>query len=342
MLNQAVALLPKRPEAYFKLSQFYEGDLTNDGRWVESYTVASIGLAVSDFDNLPKLRTRLNFPGKYGLLFQKAHTAWWCGLCEESKNMFLDLYTNYDMLPEYTAVVYNNLISLNAFVSSKIENYKKEDLPKVKTKFSNIEMIDRNYSEAFQDMFVLTALNGKTNGTYIEIGAGDAFYGNNSYLLESKFGWNGISFDVNEQLVEKFLKERKNTCVLKDARFVNYDAYLKVLNATTTVDYLQIDCDPPEVSYQVLLNMPFDKVKFAVITFEHDHYTNKNNSYRKKARDYLESYGYVLVAGNIAPDDYRAYEDWFVHPELVDPKILKNLMQTTDNTKNAKKYLLDE
>lgn len=342
LLNQAVALLPKRPEAYFKLSQFYEGDVTNDGRWVESYTIASIGLEVSDFTNLPKLRTRINFPGKYGLLFQKAHTAWWCGLCEESKNMFLDLYTNYDMLPEYNTVVYNNLISLNAFVSSKIEKYKKDNVDKFKSKFSNIELIEENYSEAFQDMFVLSMLDGKKNGTYLEIGAGDAFYGNNSYLLESKFGWNGISFDINEQLVEKFLKERKNPCVLKDARFVNYDPYLKILNAVDTVDYLQIDCDPPEISYQVLLNMPFDRVKFGVITFEHDHYTNKNSSYRQKARDYLESYGYVLVAGNIAPDDYRAYEDWFVHPDLVNKEALKKFMQINDNTKNAKKYLLGE
>lgn len=342
LLNQAVALLPKRPEAYFKLSQFYEGDVTNDGRWVESYTVASIGLAVSDFDNLPKMRTRINFPGKYGLLFQKAHTAWWCGLCEESKNMFLDLYTNYDMTPEYTAVVYNNLISLNAFVSSRIENYKKQDIEKIKTKFSNIELIDQNYSEAYQDMFVLSMLDGKKNGTYLEIGAGDAYYGNNTYLLENKFGWSGVSFDINEQLVGNFLKERKNSCVLKDARFVNYDPYLKILDVVDTVDYLQIDCDPPEVSYQVLLNIPFDKVKFAVITFEHDHYTNKNNSVRQKAREYLESYGYVLVAGNIAPDDYRAYEDWFVHPDLVNNENLKKFIQTNDKTKNAKKYFLGE
>ena len=34
-----------------------------------------------------------------------------------------------------------------------------------------------------QDMFVLTVLNGKTNGTYLEIGSGDPFIGSNTALL---------------------------------------------------------------------------------------------------------------------------------------------------------------
>jgi len=342
LLQQAVALMPKRPEAYFKLSSFYENETTNDGRWVESYTIASVGLSVSDFDNLPSLRTKINFPGKYGLLFQKAHTAWWCGLCEESKNMFLDLYTNYDMNENYRATVYNNLLSLNAFVTQKIVNYNNTQAGKLRFKFANHEMIDQNYSEAYQDMFVLTMLNGKKNGTYIEIGAGDAFYGNNSYLLESKFGWKGVSFDIEQQFVNKFLNERKNPCVLRDARLVNYETFLPSVGIGKHVDYLQIDCDPPEVSYQVLLNIPFDTMQFSVITFEHDHYTNRNNSYRQRARDYLKSYGYVLVAGNISPDDSRPYEDWFVHPDYVDPEILKVMMEVGDETKNARKYMLNK
>lgn len=341
LLLQAVALMPKRPEAYFKLSKFYENEGTSDGRWIESYTIASIGLAVVDFDNLAPMRTKNNFPGKYGLLFQKAATAWWCGLCEESKNIFLDLYTNYEMTNEYKSVVYNNLLNLNAFVTKKIENYTSNDFDKLKFKFENSEIVDRNYSEAFQDMFVLSMLNGKKNGTYVEIGAGDAYYGNNSFLLESKFGWKGVSFDIEEEFVNRFINGRKNPCLLKDARLVNYSALLPGVGLGNQIDYLQIDCDPPEVSYSVLLNIPFETVKFAVITFEHDHYTNKDASYRQKARDYLKSHGYILVAGNIAPDDFRTYEDWFVHPDLVDKTILDIMLAANDETKNAKKYMLE-
>jgi SAM-dependent methyltransferase len=340
LLLQAIALMPKRPEAYFKLSIFYEAEAANDGRWAESYTISSIGLSVVDYENLQPLRTNNTFPGKYGLLFQKAHAAWWSGLCDESKNIFLDLYTNYDMNNNYKAIVYNNLINMNAFVTKKIENYTAADASKMKIKFENIDLVDRNYSESYQDMFVLSMLNGKQNGTYVEIGAGDAFYGNNSFLLENKFGWKGVSFDIEEEFVNKFINGRKNPCLLKDARLINYSALLPSLGLGNQIDYLQIDCDPPEVSYNVLLNIPFETIKFAVITFEHDHYTNKDDSYRQKARDYLSRHGYVLVAGNIAPDDVRPYEDWFVHPDLVDKEILNLMKSDNDNTKNAKKYMM--
>jgi hypothetical protein len=36
-------------------------------------------------------------------------------------------------------------------------------------------------------------------------------------------------------------------------------------------DYLQLDCDPPSVTYDILTKIPFDEHKFAVITYEHDH-----------------------------------------------------------------------
>ena len=37
-------------------------------------------------------------------------------------------------------------------------------------------------------MFVLSMYNGKTRNIF-EIGSGDPIYGNNTYLLETKFNW---------------------------------------------------------------------------------------------------------------------------------------------------------
>ena len=81
---------------------------------------------------------------------------------------------------------------------------------------------------------------------------------------------------------------------------------------------MQLDCDPPEITYQILLTIPFDAYKFRVITFEHDYYTDTNKTLQERSIKYLESYGYVRVVNNIAPDDWRSYEDWWVHPDLVD------------------------
>ena len=107
------------------------------------------------------------------------------------------------------------------------------------------------------------------------------------------------------------------------------------------VDYLQIDCDPPEVSYEVLQKMPFDKVKFAVITFEHDNYVG-GHDIQSKSRALLESKGYKLVVGNIAPNNISEFEDWWVHPDLVDPDILKKMCVNDNGVVNAEEYILNE
>ena len=231
---------------------------------------------------------------------------------------------------------------MNAFVTSDLELYTQQDADKLLYPFPGVDRIEQNCSESFQDMFVLSMLNGKENGTYVEIGAGSAFYGNNTALLETKFNWKGVSFDIDESLVQQHNEYRTHNCLLRDATTVDYSKLLPALDMPSDIDYLQIDCDPPAISFKVLLSIPFEKFRFAVITFEHDHYTDPDNSIRDKSRKYLESHGYKLVVNNIAPDDWRAYEDWWVHPELVDPAILDKMTLINDDVKKAKSYMLND
>lgn len=340
LMQHAIATMPKRPEAYYMMSRFYENDTGNDGKWFDSYLLSALALSVCDFDNLPPLRTKVNYPGKFAILFQKAHTAWWCGLCDDSKNMFLDLYSNYELPPNFKNLVKSNLDRLGAFSSKTLSLYNRSKHDRLKTKFNESNLIEQNYSEAYQDMFVLTLFKGKRNGTYLEIGSGHPTYGNNTYLLEKDYGWSGISFDLSEEFIDAHKKERKHISIVRDATSVNYDKFLSGLNVKNTIDYLQIDCDPPDVSFKVLLSIPFEKYKFGVITFEHDHYAEPSGGYREKARNYLKEHGYVLFASNISPDDNRPYEDWFVHPEVIDINEFVHLMKTDDTTKNAEKYML--
>ena len=58
--------------------------------------------------------------------------------------------------------------------------YFKTNYDSLKTKFTGAESIENNWSQSFQDMFVLTMLNGKKNGIYIEIGADQPVFVNNS------------------------------------------------------------------------------------------------------------------------------------------------------------------
>jgi len=339
MLQHAIAVLPKRPEAYYLLSRFYERE-ERDGHWIDAYMIASIGEKVCVFDR-PSLRTNVDYPGDYAILYQKAVVSWWCGLCDESRDLFRDLYENYELDEYYKKSVFENLTKLNGFKQEEpFAIFSKDKFDSLKIKFPGSENIERNYSEAYQDMFVLTMLNGKKEGTYLEIGAGNAFYGNNTALLEKDFGWKGVALDICEEFVNAHNAERKNPCLLKNALSTNYEMLLSGMDFPNNIDYLQLDCDPPEATYKILLNIPFEKYKFAVITYEHDYYCDESKSFQEKSRKYLESYGYVRVVNNISPDNFRPYEDWWVHPDLVDSSMISNMMCISDETKKAEDYIL--
>lgn len=51
-------------------------------------------------------------------------------------------------------------------------------------------------SQAGQDLFAVAMTQGKQAGTWLEIGCGDPIRSNNTYLLEKRLGWNGISIDL--------------------------------------------------------------------------------------------------------------------------------------------------
>lgn len=104
LLQQAICLMPKRPEAYFLLARFHE----RRHQWNDCYKYASLGLSICDFD-LPPLKTDVEYPGHHGLLFEKAVSGWWWGKTEESKNLFLDLYNNHTLDPVYHSSVVENL-----------------------------------------------------------------------------------------------------------------------------------------------------------------------------------------------------------------------------------------
>jgi hypothetical protein len=329
LLQRAITVLPNRPEAYFFLSVLHEHQ-RKDGSWNECYTAACQGL--QHINNVNPLDD-VNYPGHHMLEFQKAHSAYMCGYENESKDLFLQLWARLDVPDNIRSIIRNNLIQLKGFYTPNLIYYQKG-----KNSLKKPLNIERNHSEAFQDLFVIHANAQKRNGTYLEIGSGHPTYGNNTYLLETEYKWTGVSLDLNETFVNEHEKTRNHFIHNTNALTCSYENLLRPLN-TRFIDYLQIDCDPAEVSYQVLQNMPFDKFEFGVITFEHDHYTDPKSIVREKARELLRSRGYKLVVGNVSPDEYhRPFEDWFVHPSLFANVI--DLMNISDECVSASKMFL--
>jgi len=120
LFQHALALQPKRPEAYFLLSRFYE----REANYQDSYLIASIGEKVAE-QNLEPLTLNLEYPGFYGILFEKAVSSWWVGLCDESRNIFVDLLQNYDMDDAHITAVKNNLERLSQTNNNLHEVYSK-------------------------------------------------------------------------------------------------------------------------------------------------------------------------------------------------------------------------
>lgn len=193
----------------------------------------------------------------------------------------------------------------------KKEYIYKKGLKELRHTFNHSEKITRNYSQLFQDLFVLTVLNGKKNGSYIEIGSSDPVRINNTFLLESTFDWIGLGYDINKNLVEKYNDVRKNSCLLRDATTTNFNEDFQKFNIPHEVDYLQIDIEPAEYSLECLNRIPFDNYRFKVITFETECYT-EGNIYEIESRQLLRKKGYCHVYTRVGRLG-KFQEDWYVH-----------------------------
>lgn len=313
---RAIALLPHRTEAYYFLCKVYE----KAQFWSECYLMSSTGYEVSEPG---KFITEIERCNKQGLLFYKGLSAWWIDKSSESLHIMRQIaYSSNDTYLKEVAKNNVKVLEDKLSIPSNLHftYYHRHNL---KVKFPNLDTIENNYSETLQDIFVLMCTQGKKGGRFLEIGCGRPQYRNNTYLLESKFAWSGTSIDNNSEFLEEWKDVRKTVPILEDARVINWTSTLKYSH----YDYLQIDCEPGLVSLQILQSLPLHDVMFSVITFEHDYYVDLDPNVRDLSREYLESFGYRLLIGNVSSDNYRPYEDWWVHPKYISQSVIDKLQR---------------
>ena len=185
-----------------------------------------------------------------------------------------------------------------------------------------------SFSQAGQDNFVMLALGGKRDGSFLEIGASDAISLSNTYLLEREFGWFGLSVDISLLSKLSFWKaKRESRLVLGDATKLDYGKHLRRHNFPKTLDYLSLDIEPMTNTLRALGQVLASGFRFRVITYETDFYDpatarSQAEHVQSESRGLLAEAGYTLVAGDVCATEGMPFEDWWVDSREIDKKTM--------------------
>lgn len=325
LLKIAVDVLPGRPEAYYFLSKFKQRK--ND--WREAMMYAKIGLSCGEHHT----SYTDGYPGLNALKLAYARAKWKTDGRDDSKNLAFDLkYKN--VLDDKTDKEATALLAEHGYPSTL--TFTQDEYDRYKFKFNGIEDIEKNHSRHFQDMFVLSVLDGQRNGTFVEIGSGHPELFNNTLLLEKDFGWKGISLDNSERMCHIFSRTRNTNIVLADAANTDYKALFKQHCLEQRIEFLRINSE--YASIEALKRIPFDKHEFSIIQFQHNAVW-WGNDFKEESRKILSKIGYILMVSDVAVDERSNYEDWWVHPDYVKSR---SEMKSSNKVNFAWNYMMEK
>lgn len=212
-----------------------------------------------------------------------------------------------------------------------------------------LHYLGKSKSQIRQDLFVLSHLNFKRNGYFVEFGSTNGYDLSNTYLMEKELGWSGILAEP-ATVWKKDLKNNRNCnietdCVWKDsnstltfnevtvAELSTIDSYSDTdshkdarkkgktysVKTISLIDLLTkynapahidyLSIDTEGSEYEILNSFDFSKYTFSVITCEHN-YTFK----REKLWSLLTRQGYERVF-----EDLSLFDDWYVRPAQQKP-----------------------
>jgi FkbM family methyltransferase len=206
---------------------------------------------------------------------------------------------------------------------------------------ATLEQVLESQSQLGQDFFVLSELDWRRNGFFVEFGATNGKSLSNSWLLEKAFGWAGIlaeparvwrdalagsgrnaaiDFDcvwsrTGEKLTfleageistvagfaGRYFRTRRPTRSY-EVETVSLNDLLARHNAPPVIDYLSIDTEGSE--FDILSHLDFARYRFRCITCEHDHTPN-----RERIHALLTGHGYRRKFEELSDVD-----DWYVYP----------------------------
>ena len=183
--------------------------------------------------------------------------------------------------------------------------------------FNFLRKKDNKFSQSGQDQFAYN-ISG-SNGTYLEIGAHDPVINSNTFNLEVKCDWNGISIEYDKTFQKSWddNKLRKNNVIWDDAFNINYSSLIKQRELPNRLSYLSCDIEPAENTFNILKKVISSELNFDFISFEHDKYSI-GNKYEDLSIEYLKNYNYKVAVKDVYSRNkrYKIYETWFVNNDI--------------------------
>ena len=174
---------------------------------------------------------------------------------------------------------------------------------------------EEDYSQAGQDIFVLSLFDKDYKGWFVDIGCFVPKFLNNTCRLEEN-GWKGISLDIRE--LNKFWEMRNTPFICADALKTNYLQLFDEHKLPEVIDYLSIDIDGNGTRFSALKKVFETNREFKVITMEHDSYQGFDESEKIPQRKFLKEKGYLLLCSDIYLTKGNPFEDWWINPKYLD------------------------
>ena len=206
-----------------------------------------------------------------------------------------------------------------------------------------VRMLSHSKSQLRQDLFVLSELDFKRDGFFVEIGAASGVDLSNTFLLEKEFGWRGIVAEPAKRWHKELTANRschiETNCLwhesnltlvfneVDSAEFSTVDSYstsdafgkvrkygktygVKTISLEDLLDKYNapknidyLSIDTEGSEYEILSNFNFGKYQFKIITCEHN-FTQQ----REKIFLLLTENGYVRKLQGVSRVD-----DWYVN-----------------------------
>ena len=242
---------------------------------------------------------------------------------------------------------------------NKYRNYERSFLALRYLKYLNdvplndfFKRFELSKSQSLQDLVVLSMLDFKKEGYFVEFGAADGIFLSNTFLLEKYEKWNGILSEPSKKQ-NQFLKSNRNCnvdekCVWSKSgksiefseaklthlstikKYKKFDAHKKLRKEinnyfveTISLEDMLIKFNAPKhidfisidtegSEYEILKDFDFSNYSFSILLIEHNF-----TSLRDQIYDLLTKNGYHRVMQDISYVD-----DWYISSTIMKNKFL--------------------